>query len=60
MCTTNNLKISCITNVPATGADVALKRSDGVDYKMRVAKGGTLYLCVEPTSLTDCFGRKLQ
>ena len=59
-CTSNTLKISCITNVPAAGADVALKRSDGVAYNVRVAKGGALYLCVEPAALTDCFGVKLQ
>jgi hypothetical protein len=59
-CTTNNLKISCITNVPAAGANVSLRRIDGVEYKMRAAKGGTLYLCIEPTALTDCFGKKLQ
>jgi hypothetical protein len=59
-CTSNTLKISCITNVPAAGADVALKRSDGVAYNLRVAKGGALYLCVEPAALTDCFGVKLQ
>lgn len=59
-CTTNNLKISCITNVPAAGADVSLKRSDGVEYKVHAAKGGALYLCVEPTALTDCFGKKIQ
>ena len=60
MCTTNNLKISCITNVPAAGADVTLKRGDGISYKVRAAKDGGLYLCVEPEALTDCFGRKLQ
>jgi hypothetical protein len=59
-CTINNLKISCITNVPAAGADVSLRRSDGIEYKLRAAKGGTLYLCVEPAALTDCFGKKIQ
>jgi hypothetical protein len=59
MCTTNNLKISCITNVKASGVDVLLRRGDGVEYKVRAAKGGTLYLCVEPKALTDCFGKKL-
>jgi len=59
-CTTNNLKISCITNVKASGANVVLQRLDGVSYRLRAAKGGTLYLCVEPTALTDCFGKKLQ
>ena len=59
-CTVNNLKISCITNVAAAGADVSLRRSDGVEYKLRAAKGGTLYMCVEPTALTDCFGKKIQ
>jgi hypothetical protein len=59
-CTVNNLKISCITNVPAAGANVSLRRADGVEYKARAAKGGTLYLCVEPKALTDCFGKKLQ
>jgi len=59
-CTANNLKISCITNVKASGADVSLRRIDGVEYKVRAAKGGKLYLCVEPTALTDCFGTKLQ
>jgi len=58
-CTTNNLRISCITNVPAAGADVTLRRGDGVEYKVRAAKGGTLYLCIEPTALTNCFGTKL-
>jgi hypothetical protein len=58
-CTTNNLKISCITNVPASGAEVSLRRGDGVEYKVHAAKDGTLYLCVEPTALTDCFGTKL-
>src|SRR5262245_27480494 len=32
-CTTNNLRISCITNVKASGADVVLQRLDGVSYK---------------------------
>jgi hypothetical protein len=59
-CTTNNLKISCITNVRAAGANVTLRRGDGLEYKLRAAKGGTLYLCIEPTALTDCFGKKLQ
>jgi len=59
-CTVNSLKISCITNVPAAGADVSIKRSDGVEYKLRAAKGGTLYLCVEANALTDCFGKKIQ
>jgi hypothetical protein len=59
-CTTNNLKISCITNVRAAGANVTLRRGDGVEYKVRAAKGGTLHLCIEPTALTDCFGNKLQ
>jgi hypothetical protein len=59
-CTTNNLKISCITNVKASGADVVLQLLDGATYKQRAAKGGTLYLCVEPKALTDCFGKKLQ
>lgn len=59
-CTTNNLKISCITNVPAAGANVSLRRSDGVEYKLRAAKGDSLYLCVEPKALTDCFGKKIQ
>ncbi|MBI1212755.1 MAG: hypothetical protein GC190_14925 [Alphaproteobacteria bacterium] len=59
-CSTNNLKISCITNIPAAGADVSLRRSDGIEYKVRAAKGGTLYLCVEPKRLTNCFGTKLQ
>lgn len=58
-CTVNNLKISCITNVKASGVDVMIRRLDGVEYKVRAAKGGTLYLCVEPKSLTDCFGTKL-
>ena len=56
MCSSNSLKISCITDVPASGADVTLKRADGVAYKVRAGKGGTLYICVEPTALTDCFG----
>jgi len=59
-CTTNNLRISCITNVKASGADVVVQRLDGVSYKLRAAKGGTLYLCIEPNGLTDCFGKKLQ
>lgn len=59
-CTVNSLKISCITDIPAAGADVSLRRSDGVEYKLRAAKGGTLYLCVDASALTDCFGKKIQ
>jgi hypothetical protein len=59
-CTVNSLKISCITNVPAAGADVSIRRADGVEYKLRAAKGGTLYLCVDANALTDCFGKKIQ
>jgi hypothetical protein len=58
-CTTNNLKISCITNVKAAGADVTLKRGDGLEYKVRAGTDEPRYLCVEPTALTDCFGKKL-
>jgi hypothetical protein len=58
-CTVNSLKISCITNIPATGANVSIKRGDD-EYKLRAAKGGTLYLCVEAKALTDCFGKKIQ
>jgi hypothetical protein len=60
VCANNALKMSCITNVKAAGADVALKRGDGIEYKVRAAKDGGLYLCVEPAALTDCFGQKLQ
>ncbi len=57
-CTTNALKISCIAQVPAAGADVTLKRADGVEYKVRTGVGD--HVCVEPNGLTDCFGKKLQ
>ena len=58
-CTTNNLKISCIANVPASGADVQLKRGDGGEYKVHAGKDAALYICIEPAGLTDCFGSKL-
>jgi hypothetical protein len=58
-CTVNNLKISCITNVKASGVDVAVRRGDGIEYKVRAARGGTLHLCIEPKTLTDCFGTTL-
>jgi len=58
-CTTNNLKISCITDVKASGAAVRLKRADGIEYNVRAGKEANLYLCIEPAGLTDCFGTKL-
>jgi hypothetical protein len=58
-CTTNNLKISCITDVKASGVAIRLKRSDGVEYNVRAGKDANLYLCIEPAGLTDCFGTKL-
>ncbi len=58
-CTTNNLKISCITDVKASGVAVRLKRADGIEYNVRAGKDANLYLCIEPAGLTDCFGTKL-
>lgn len=58
-CPTNGLKISCVANVPSSGAQITLKRGDGVDYKVRAGKDGALHLCIEPKGLTNCFGTKL-
>ena len=59
VCSTNNLKISCVTSVSAAGAAIRLKRSDGIEYNVRAGEDANLYLCIEPAGLTDCFGTKL-